>query len=800
MKTKFTFFNILFILILTIAAVSLRAQNNPVAVNDSVVYTSFSTMVFDVMANDLNPRGKPMEIWQFQVINGYPPAVSKTTGGYLQIYDTVYNRQGFLWSIRYRIRYTDDTMLVSDWATIVIKNYMDSLKFCALPVHVNGTAGIPFDINVLKSSFLPNTSDSAYIWHVSGNSRGSCQKVNDSTVRFIPNIYYGGIDTLIYSLRPKHGLFPISDNYIIVSVPDIQWARLDVNNVEATINACSNQFIGFETGSVGFFVPKGSGKSPMFNASLWIGGKDQHDSLYFAGERYRQGPLTGPAWKYADFWPGPVSDSTAYGNSYDSLWNRVWKVDGWQIEYHKHHWMDPGYTPPDCIMHWPGNGNTSQGQQLILAPFFDRNGDQIYNPNDGDYPKIYGDQCVFMIYNDDRNFHSETQGRKTRTEIHLWAYEFKIPDDTAFNNSVFFHVELFNRSNQTYHDTFLGWFNDFDLGWAMDDYIGCDVQRGMAYVYNGPDIDGNGQPQAYGAHPPSEGMTILGGPLKDADGIDNPMKDQYGRRLCDESVNGINFGNGIIDDERLGMTGFMYFNNSGVPVYMIDPVYAPDYYNYMTGKWRDGTHIIYGGNGHPSTGGYGPECRFMFPGLSDTLNWGTGCVPPNGPVEWTELTAGNKPYDRRGLSASGPFTFKPGDKQEIDYVYTWARDYNETNPRGSVGKLGIEVDTIRNSFIRNRLPNGNRFFGINETSGVTGMTMKVFPNPAEDRVSLLLSSDPPQNTTLTILNSEGLQVKSTMLLTKNLTSIDVSGLSQGLYLIRVQAGDRFITAKLLIVR
>ena len=34
MKTKFTFLNILFFLILIIPAVSLRAQNNPVAVND----------------------------------------------------------------------------------------------------------------------------------------------------------------------------------------------------------------------------------------------------------------------------------------------------------------------------------------------------------------------------------------------------------------------------------------------------------------------------------------------------------------------------------------------------------------------------------------------------------------------------------------------------------------------------------------------------------------------------------------------------------------------------------------------
>jgi len=799
MNTKFTILNILFFLALIMPVVALRAQNKPVAVNDSVVYNSFSTLVVDVLANDLNPRGKPMEIWLFQVINGCPASVSKTTDGKLQLHDTVYNRDYFPLIIRYSIRYTDDTTLTSNWATIFADTRMDTSKFCALPIHVNGTAGVPVDINVFKYAYRPNPADSVYLTHLI-YGRGSCEVVNDSTARYTPGIYHGGIDTLVYTLRTKNAFSSRSDNRIIVTVPDIQWAQLDINNVQSNINACGNQFWSFDNGELGFFVPKGSGKSPVFNAALWIGCKDQSDSLCFAGERYRQGPCTGNAGRYADFWPGPVSDPSAYGNSYDSIWNRVWKIEGWQIEYHKHHWQDPGYTPPESFITWPAHGSSALGQQSLLAPFYDKNKDNIYNPYDGDYPKIFGDQCVFSIYNDDRNFHSETQGRKTKTEIHLWAYEFNMPNDTAFNNSVFFHVELFNRSNQTYHDTYLGWFTDFDLGWAKDDYIGCDVQRGMSYIYNGPDIDGNGQPQAYGAHPPSEGMTILGGPLKDADGIDNPMKDRFGHRLCNESVNGINFGNGIVDDERLGMTGFMYFLGTEVPPPEWDPIYATAFYNYMQGLWLDGTHIIYGGDGNPQAGGYGPECRFMFPGLSDTLNWGTGCMPPNGPVEWTEITAGNAPYDKKGLSTSGPFTFKPGDKEELDYVYTWARDYNETNPRGSIGKLGIEVDTIRNSFIRNRLPNGTQFFGINDRQGQEEMTMKVFPNPAANQFSILLSSDPPPITTLTILNSQGLEVKSARNLTNKLTHIEVSGLPQGLYFIRVQAGNRFVTSKLLIVR
>jgi hypothetical protein len=117
MKTKFTFLNILFFLILILTAASLQAQNNPVAVNDSVVYNSFSTLVVDVMANDLNPRGKPMEILSFFSMKPYPSGtiVAKTADGKLMIHDTLYNCQGYTWTLTYRIRYIDDTTLTSGW-------------------------------------------------------------------------------------------------------------------------------------------------------------------------------------------------------------------------------------------------------------------------------------------------------------------------------------------------------------------------------------------------------------------------------------------------------------------------------------------------------------------------------------------------------------------------------------------------------------------------------------------------------------------------------------------------------------
>lgn len=82
---------------------------------------------------------------------------------------------------------------------------------------------------------------------------------------------------------------------------------------------------------------------------------------------------------------------------------------------------------------------------------------------------------------------------------------------------------------------------------------------------------------------------------------------------------------------------------------------------------------MYGGNAHISSGAYGPECDFMFPGDTDPCDWGTGGLPPNGPKYWTEETAGNLPHDRRFMQSAGPFTLRPGALNYVTVGIPWAR-------------------------------------------------------------------------------------------------------------------------------
>ena len=85
------------------------------------------------------------------------------------------------------------------------------------------------------------------------------------------------------------------------------------------------------------------------------------------------------------------------------------------------------------------------------------------------------------------------------------------------------------------------------------------------------------------------------------------------------------------------MSKFVYYNNDFTVTG--NPESGTDIYNYLRGIWKDNVPMTYGGDGHG--GGVGStttECNFMFPGTSDAS------FPAQ---EWTEVTAGNVPADRR---------------------------------------------------------------------------------------------------------------------------------------------------------
>jgi hypothetical protein len=598
------------------------------------------------------------------------------------------------------------------------------------------------------------------------------------------------VDTLkvYYYLIDENGNSDITGDswailFIIFDNNYFDW--LDLNNVRARVQPVGFQFWKSQSGivnppdsSIGFEFLKGSGKKTIFNSSIWIGGYDDQDSLHFAGERYRQMGV--------DLWPGPVSVMDGELSVTDSVvikWNRVWKLTKEEVIYHKFHYNDENYQPVEAIATWPAQGDETMGQAKYLAPFIDTDGDGIYDPMKGDYPLIRGDQCIFFILNDVRP-HSETKGAQLGIELHVMAYEFNNPDTLALHNTVFYSYKVFNRSSNIYNSTLMGLYTDFDIGNAWDDFLGCDVAKGLFYGFNSGETDGNGEPGSYGDTVPAQTTVFLGGALKDSNGEDDPSGQ------CDESINGIGFGDGIIDNERFGLTRFVYFYNGTV---ISDPRIAPEYYGYMNGLWKDGSAIEYGGNGHVSGGSFGPAARFVFPGMSDPCNWGTGGEEPYGPKDWTMETGGVDSSDVRGVGVTGPFIFKPGDVQYLDVAYVAAF--------AEEGKSALETALDYSGFVKERYMEnpddfGYQYLSVKDSKESNGNNrLNIWPNPVNGSFSFVYSGK--NNTAVyTLRTITGKVVASGTVNNNETVVVDMTNLPEGLYIISLTAQNKIYTAKI----
>jgi hypothetical protein len=423
---------------------------------------------------------------------------------------------------------------------------------------------------------------------------------------------------------------------IIYSGGDMWWDLNGDNNAYYYIPAVQN---------------RKNGVSSSFAGSIWLGGLDAGGQLKVAAMTYRQ---TG-----VDFYPGPLDTVNASVTEETcSDYDQIFTISRSEVDAHFNDKTNSSITPN--IANWPGNGDVSLKQGRRLAPFIDVNFDGFYEPGAGDYPaydvnnlaekdnlgfcktKLFGDYTLFWVFNDNGNIHTETQGVPIGVEVRAQSFAFKTNDE--INNMTFYSYEIFNRSSFQLNKTYFTIWNDADLGYYLDDYVGCDVKRGLGYIYNADPFDETASGvNGYQDFPPSLGCDFFKGPLADAgDAVDN---DQDG--ITDEA------------GETIQMSRFTYYNNNigAFPPQTTNPQIAIHFYNYMTGFWRDSSPFTFGGNAY---GGTAPA-TYVYDGDPVT---GTG---------WTEKGSGNLPGDRRFLQSAGPFTLKPGAVNEITFGMPWAQ-------------------------------------------------------------------------------------------------------------------------------
>lgn len=463
--------------------------------------------------------------------------------------------------------------------------------------------------------------------------------------------------------------------------------NLDINNVRARILRGNDMWWDQGgSGIAGYEIPKLDDpslpkKHSLFAGSVWVGGIDQVGTLKVAAQTYRQPTTLGVGW-----WSGPLTlDSATITREECRRWDTHWKVDRRQIQEHIAAIAagDASYVIPDAIRRWPWQGDVSLGQAANLAPFVDVDADGIYNPQAGDYPDIFGDQSIWFVTNDKGN----TPGSGATSigmEIQTQAFAYQSNDE--LNNMTFYSNVIINRGTLRLDSCFMAQWVDPDLGNYLDDFVGCDVPRGLGIAYNGDDDDEgiNG----YGLNPPSVGVDFFEGPFSDiGDGIDNDRDgdvDEIEVTGCDPTPR----------QERIIMAKFLYFNNDATPVG--NPTTAEHAYNYMIGRWKDNTQMVYGGTGYPNSAGATTlPAGIMFPGSSDNqFGWslgGSAQNPITPPFSWSENEPGpgaqpNVPGDRRFVQSAGPFTLESGAVNYITIGVVWARA-SSGGARGSFNQL-----------------------------------------------------------------------------------------------------------------
>jgi hypothetical protein len=498
---------------------------------------------------------------------------------------------------------------------------------------------------------------------------------------------------------------------------DLEW-----NNVRALIETGGSLWQDRATSQASYEVPKGGGISSLYAGALWMGGISPDQQLKLAaltfrnrGNDYWTGPLTNDGSAeidaevcnaYDEFFVSTRADAQRHRQYFDAIANGTVDEE-----------FPEGYAIPGYFRDYPAHGNTEANQDYYLAPFKDYDGDGFYSPDNGDYPwydflqeidcknrkredivPLYGDRNFYWIFNDKGNVHSESQGEPIGMEIRAQAFAFSTNDEV--NNMTFHNYVLINQGTQTLANTYFGVWVDADVGTATDDYVGCDVQRGLGYSYNGDAVDEpSSSSQGYGENPPAVGIDFFEGPYQDSDSIDNPLTTNFSNAIDSLGIPydgiGIGYGDGVVDNERFGMRRFVYYNNSGNQING-EPVTPLHFYNYMNGIWKNGQKMAYGGDGVSAATGANLdiECDYMFPGDTDPFNWGTGGTNVD---PWTEVTSGNPPADRRFIQAAGPFTLEPGDYNNITMGVVWARA-TAGDPEESVKLMRIADDKAQALF------------------------------------------------------------------------------------------------------
>ncbi len=477
---------------------------------------------------------------------------------------------------------------------------------------------------------------------------------------------------------------------------------------------------------------------------------------------------------YAQYYkPGPYTQLNKYSQEIVHKYNENFYVDLAMLNHHVASIGNPGYVIPNGILNWPAHGNVTAGQAANLAPFMDLNNDGIYEPTAGEYPVFPGTRCLLNItHQHESDFNNMGSG----LELHTYMYRFDCED--SISDVIFLKTEVYNRGNTDYDSLAAGLMADFDLGGPFDDYVGTHVENGLIYSYNGDNFDGEYQGiQGFNDSLPTIGVLLL-------QGVKLPVNNQDDAAGIgtNQTVNGMGFSDGTIDNEYKGLEYSIYYTNGSGPE-TADPTAAAQWYNVMNGKLRFGDSLLYGDTHIPS--------RYIFADDSDPLMYGTYGIDPG--FNWSEgQTAqgqgSNPPGDRRIMGSFGSAPLASGN--QITYHSAILAGKRVPGQAQSQLDLFAKASHVRSAFDQN-LTSCGQTFGNTTEDQVTSIAenekvldFNVYPNPFSDEIyiSVLLQDE---NTSLQLIDING-KVMLNEKLSSSKSMINLSAVQKGVYFLKVE--------------
>jgi len=525
---------------------------------------------------------------------------------------------------------------------------------------------------------------------------------------------------------------------------------MEINNVRARLLTGGDIWWNLQDGR--YIVPKPAPGFPevssIFAGGVWVGGVDPNGALKLAGVTYR---TLNAANNATDFYPGPLDENGLTDLQVCTDWDDFFVVKGENVLKHIAAFdasvrdsvdLECDSIPED-VLYWPGRGNPFWSQNFEyplpdqnLGNFWDEDEDGIYNPCSGDFPvidirdcepatrlearELLPDEMVFWVYNDNGGNHVLSGATAIQMEIQVQSFAYATNDE--INDMSFYRFKLINRASDDIRDCYFAMWVDPDLGCSEDDYIGCDVERSMGYVYNEDAADGSPGTSCPGGVPTYE----LDVPILGIDYFRGPRgpkvfaTDEFGNIQVNSEGDTILLNpeseSGEMDTlVELGMTSFLYQNRgvSNPPEGTQDPDLGFEFYNILKGQWKDGTAVTFGGSG-------------FDPASTDSVNY-VFPDPPNDDTGWSMCTADLPFDDRRTVQATGPLLLQPGAKNEliIGAVFVPNIDY----PCPDISRLQFADDLAQTLF--------NNCFNITDGPDAPDM----FAVELDRQLILLLSND-----------------------------------------------------------